>query len=177
MVLPILLGILLLLLLFGLVIALLIYIPMLPLFLPTWTIELFGDIHTPDVLPVLFGVIVVGVFAWFVYARSQLPAKPAIPALLIGTVFLLYGAALFGNVWEILQAEQQYTAQQASFFSTSYCKDHPTACLTKDPSYYHSQLLPALVAEAIWYIGLFVTYYGFDKSRWSNFSKLGFDDL
>lgn len=172
MVLPILLAIFLLLLLFALAIALLIYVPMLPLFVATWFVEIFGDVHAPSALPLLFTILIGSVFIWIANRRNQLPTAPGFAVILAGSIAIILGASLFGNIWEILQAEHRYAAEQAGLFSSSLCADHPTACLTEDNPGYSNQVIPGIVAELVWYAGLAITYRGYHESYWKDLSEI-----
>jgi hypothetical protein len=172
MVLPILLGIIFLLLLFALAVALLIYVPMLPLFVATWFVELFGDIHAQSALPILFAILIGSLFIWSVHQRNMFPTANGFAIILFGFLVIMFGASLFGDVWEILQAEQRYAAQEAGYFSSSLCKDHPTACLIKDDPHYSGQIVPGIVAEVVWYLGLAIAYYGFQESYWKDITEI-----
>ena len=147
-------------------IALLIYVPSLPLFISAWFVEIFGEVDASSALPLLFGAIFVGYGLWNVSENQIVPTGDGFIILLFGFVLVLVGGGMFGNAWESMQAEQIYTARTSNIISSSPCADYAIACLMEDSTRYSSQLGTTIFAEIVWYGGLVISYSGFKEKYW-----------
>lgn len=154
MVVQILLGLVLLLLAIALALALLIYVPLLPLLSQVLLLEAFGDPDAGTVLPAVTFVVTVAIGAYAYTSAGRRPSAEAAKTLALGVVFLTVGAAAFGDVWEVLELKHRYYAGVTNPFFRTSCADIATTCLTHDErSPYPDQLLPAIGAEIVWYVG------------------------
>ena len=154
------LGLFILVLLLGTVLALLVYVPMLPLLVPVWVVGSFEGLRLSVMIPVVYVILIGGLLGRGIYLRGEWPTRKGIGVIFAGLVVLLIGATIFVGVWEIL-IEQHEHAQQADVFGDSNCADSVTTCLISDSRYYDSQLFPAILAEIIWYLGAGTIYAGY----------------
>lgn len=165
MVLPFLFALVFLLLVFGLIIALAIYIPLLPLFIQAWVLQLFGVVNMGIALPAVTLVIALAIISRKFVVNGEYPSQKQTVWISIGLILLYAGSAKFGYVWEILQFKHHYHLNLDNPFFQSSCADYTTTCLTHDDqSPYPDQLLPAIGAEILWYGGIALSLYGTKSS-------------
>lgn len=164
------LGLFVLILLFGTILMLLLYVPMLPLLIPVWVLGSFESLSLPVVLPAVYVLFIGGLLGRGIYLRDDWPTTKGVKFILGGMFVLMIGAAIFGGVWEIL-IEQHQHAQQADVFGDADCENSVTQCLVSDSRSYDSQLIQAIIAEIIWYVGAGMIYAGYEMTATSGLDE------
>lgn len=152
-------GIILLLLVVSILVALLYYglvfVPLLPLFLQVWVLEIFTDADMGAVLFIVTLVVSLTYVAFNYATLGKTPSKKQVGLVLVGIVGLSLGAAIFGSIWEVLQLTHQYQIEHPpSALGTSLCHGSPTWCLTDNETPYPDMLWPSIGSGAVWYLGL-----------------------
>lgn len=173
----ILLALLLLVLILGLAILAAIYIPLMPLFIQAWLVEIFGDVDAQFLIPALT---IVSLALHFGHQNSWNTEKIQRPFLtskmrvrVLGMVLLIIGSFIFGNAWEVMEIQSSYLASQERFFNSSPCADFVTACLIEDSAQRSEQVFKAWLAALLWYSGLALWLNSFNNiSIDDNISKL-----
>jgi hypothetical protein len=133
------------------------YLPLLPLLLQVWVLEIFTELSMTGVLPAVNLFIFSILILRFDVNSKDDTSWEKTAWLMIGLVTVFLGGVIFGSVWEKLQLAQQYHVENTAALIGSPCRRTVTSCLVGDDiSPYSGQLIPAIIGVGFWYFGVWI---------------------
>lgn len=156
----------------GIAAFLMVYAPLLPLFVQAWLVELFGDTRANTALPIISAMLltVISAVAYrkIISERGyQPPTFMGLLAILVGLILVFVGSSEFGEAWEIMQ-QQHHLSRKNDIYDTSFCQAFVSGCLWEGGGYgfeTQSQLPKSIKSEILWYIGTILYFLGFAYPR------------